>query len=260
MRRPSLAGAAVLLLFLAACSGERQDYQRAEAAGTVSGWEEFLVRHPEGERATAARAQLATLHEEREWRRASTVDSVDAYQQYLRGYPNGHYASEALIRIANLNLASTPPGGPPETSPSLPMEAPAAPSTAATAPPAAKVAAARPAATAATAAKPASGKAQSTPGYRVQLGAFGKGSAAADRAWKQLLAKYPGEFAGRKPIIAAARSRDGKPLHRLQVAGYTSTAARAVCARLQAGGDACVIVAPAKRQVERQPRQALVTQ
>jgi hypothetical protein len=79
--------------------------------------------------------------------------------------------------------------------------------------------------------------------YRVQLGAYMRGSTAASLAWEGMVARHAA-LAGRMPLIGAARMPDGTSIHRLQVAGLTRAEAQDLCAALVATGDACFVVAP----------------
>jgi hypothetical protein len=79
--------------------------------------------------------------------------------------------------------------------------------------------------------------------YRVQLGAYMRGSTAASLAWEGMVARHAA-LAGRMPLIGAARMPDGTSIHRLQVAGLTRVEAQDLCAALVATGDACFVVAP----------------
>ena len=90
-------------------------------------------------------------------------------------------------------------------------------------------------------------------GFRVQLGAFAKGSAAASAAWQALIARYP-ELREREPVIAAARTADGHAIHRLQVGGYDRAGATALCQKLAADHNPCLVVAPAPAAARGQPR------
>ncbi|MBS0396259.1 MAG: SPOR domain-containing protein, partial [Proteobacteria bacterium] len=85
--------------------------------------------------------------------------------------------------------------------------------------------------------------AAATAGYRVQLGAFGDGSGAAQRTWQSLAARYPA-LGARTPLIAAARNAAGRPIHRLQVAGFDRAGAEALCAELAGHHDPCLVVPP----------------
>ena len=100
------------------------------------------------------------------------------------------------------------------------------------------------AAHAAPAAPPAEVPMAEIGGYRVQLGAFfTHGSATAERVWHALQGRYP-VLGHRSPIIAGARSADGRSIYRLQVAGLKREAANAVCSSLAERHDPCIVIAP----------------
>ena len=245
LARRTLRRAAALVLaglLVAACSGADTDFESAQRSNTQAAWEDYLRQHPEGEHARAARQLLAQLVEAREWERARTADTVEGYQQYLRGYPQGAHAHDASTAVANLSLARAPTAEatPPPTSASRRQPRPAAA-------PAPKIGARTPAA----AAKAAPVR-QLAQGFRVQLGAFAKGSAAASAAWQALIARYP-ELREREPVIAAAPSADGHAVHRLQVGGYDRAAATALCQKLAADHKPCLVVPPATAASEQKP-------
>lgn len=239
----ALAGVAAMLV--AGC-GNDNEYQTAVQTNTVSAYDDYLRLHPDGSHAAEARSHLAALVEDREWQRAHAAGSSDAYQQYLRGYPSGAHAHDALVAIADLNLAAVPSTEAPTTSPA-PAPAPAAVAKPPSAPPAVKgpiARAAAPAVAAAPAKALAARATQPAPtaaaGVRIQLGAFGAKSGA-DAAWHRLTARYP-ELASRTPLIAAAKSADGRDIQRLQVGGFSRESASAMCAALAAKHDACLVV------------------
>ena len=253
------AFAGVAAMLVAGC-GNDNEYQTAVQTNTVSAYDDYLRLHPDGSHAAEARSHLAALVEDREWQRAHAAGSSDAYQQYLRGYPSGAHAHDALVAIADLNLAAVPSTEAPTTSPA-PAPAPAAVAKPPSAPPAVKGPIARAAAPAVAAApgpraappQPAAAapaKALATKatqpaptaaaGVRIQLGAFGAKSGA-DAAWHRLTARYP-ELASRTPLIAAAKSADGRDIQRLQVGGFSRESASAMCAALAAKRDACLVV------------------
>ena len=94
--------------------------------------------------------------------------------------------------------------------------------------------------------EPAALRAEDARGYRVQLGAFfSEGSATAERVWTQLQSRYT-VLRERHPIIAAARSADGRSIYRLQVGGLERDAAETLCASLAAEHDPCIVIAPLK--------------
>ncbi len=237
---PGLPAALALAgLLAAACGGTDRDFAVAERSNTQSAWEDYLRQHPQGEHTRAAQQRLAQLVEAREWEHARSADSVDAYQQYLRGYPQGPHAPDATNAVANLNLAATP-----TVEATMPPEAKAVP--AAKAAPATRAAPATKAAAAGNAAparKAAPARQPAAQGFRVQFGAFAKGSAAASAAWQALVARYP-ELRQHEPIIAAARAADGRAIHRLQAAGFDRAGATALCRKLTADRRPCLLVPP----------------
>jgi len=93
-----------LLLLVAGCSREQQDWRSAEAADSIEGYGQFIQRHPESELATQARTRVAQLGEDRDWQHAGSADTVDAYRDFITQHPNGKWAQEARIRIENFSL------------------------------------------------------------------------------------------------------------------------------------------------------------
>ncbi|MEA3177960.1 MAG: hypothetical protein QOI59_1483 [Gammaproteobacteria bacterium] len=93
-----------LLLLVAGCSREQQDWRSAEAADSIEGYGQFIQRHPESELATQARTRVAQLGEDRDWQHAGSADTVDAYRDFIAQHPNGKWAQEARIRIENFSL------------------------------------------------------------------------------------------------------------------------------------------------------------
>jgi len=240
LARGGAASALALLLWLPAGCGSDADFDRAARSNTAAAWDDYLRVHPDGQHAREARARLAALLENQEWQRAQAAGSADSYQRYLRSYPQGAHAHDALVAIAGLNLARAPagamsagpapspsPAGAPEPAAPEPAPAPASrvpPPVAAVAPPQGP-----PAATAGA--------------FRVQLGSFAGGSAAAERAWRELSARHP-QLAGRTPLITPSRSTDGRTLTRLQLEGFDRAGAEALCRALVERNDPCVTVAP----------------
>lgn len=250
------AAALSLALLATGCGGDAE-FDNAARANTTVAWDDYLRAHPDGTHAREARARLAALLEDGEWQRAHAADTADAYQRYLRGYPQGAHAHDALVAIANLNLAATPATEAPTEAPAAtkpaagtieratapPAPAPAvAAAPAAIAPPATRGRAAGPPRAAATASP--TPRAEASGGFRVQLGAFGDGSAVAERVWRDLSARYP-DLAARTPLITAARAANGREIHRLQVAGFDRAAAESLCAALATHKDPCLVVPPA---------------
>lgn len=258
--------AAVLAFVIAGCSGDA-DFDNAARSNTTVAWDDYLRAHPDSAHAHEARERLAALVEAGEWERAHAADTADAYKRYLRGYPQGAHANDALDAITHLNLAAAPSTEAPVEPPPAGSNPAAGAITRGPAPAPAAVAGAGRAAPAATTPEPKTASVHAAPkpaapkaplagatraaarpvtaaGLRVQLGAFADGSASAERAWHALSARYP-DLASRTPLIAAARAANGRSIYRLQLTGFDRASAEALCERLAAHHDACVLVAPA---------------
>jgi cell division protein FtsN len=89
---------------------------------------------------------------------------------------------------------------------------------------------------------PAQAPAAAGQGWAVQLGAFGKGEAAALQHWQRLQRLVPAAVAGLSPDVAAPV--EGKAFHRLRVVGLSRERAREVCAAVRGAGEGCVVTAP----------------
>jgi cell division septation protein DedD len=268
-----------VLLALCACSRQQSDWQKTREANTVDSYELFVKKYPTGEFAAQAQARLKELYEERDWQKARDADTPEAYQAFLKQYPEGKWTEEARIRVENFTLAQTPSAGtgspgatmPGATTPGGAMPGAAMPGAAApgAASPAAGPgagpngetppstaqkskaplrAAKPPGETAATskpqsqpagaAVKPASGT------YGVQLGAFGSGTAAANKRWLRLQKQYPKLLAGLSSKIVPTKTKSGT-LYRLQALGVTEAHARRICKDLKAKSQPCLVVRPA---------------
>ena len=125
---------------------------------------------------------------------------------------------------------------------------PAAPTIAAAVPPPAPPLAPKPVVVAAQTAPahaalatPAAVKPAAAPGgASVQLAAL-VSEHGAQAEWDRLAKKFPGLFAGHKPVITKLE-RDGKTFWRLRTAGFpTHTAAMSFCEKAKASGQGCVI-------------------
>lgn len=204
----------VPLLAAPGCSRQESAWRSSRAKDTVSAYEAYLRDYPAGGHADEAQARLGELREQQEWDRALRFNTPEAFQRYLSGYPLGRYASAARDKLSDFLLARAPDDS------------------------------VQPAATAVPD-RPGGGSliaAASTAGdFRVQLGAFRAGEAAARRAWEQLSHKHSdllGSLTPRVDVIV----RDGHDLWRLQAGPLSETRARDVCANLKARGEPCILV------------------
>jgi len=265
MRRQQFVIAILLgaVLGLAGCNREQSDWEKARAENSTNAYEAFVKKYPNGAFTAQAQARLKEQNEERDWQKARDVDTSEAYQAFLLQYPEGKWSQEARIRVENFALAQTTPGGPAPVEETLGTPASPAPAAGATpsalppssaAQPASTSAAPGPKTAVAAPAKPASlhptprvgtaktaGTAPARAGEVVQLGAFKSGKAAADRRWSQLKGKYPQAFKGLEPVVSSAKTGH-VTVYRLQVAGLSPAKAHALCKKLVAHAEACVVV------------------
>jgi hypothetical protein len=209
--------ATVLAFAVAGCSRQEADWSHTRSADSVAAYQQYLDEYPHGAHAREAQSRLKELLEEREWQRATRLDTPEAYQVYLGGHPDGAHAGQARDKLGEFLLARTPTGGDEREVPPTP-------------PPAAR----HPSGTLAALAQPGVE-------FRVQLGAFAAGEAAARKAWQQLKSAHPAELDRLSPRIDQLE-RSGKTLWRLQAGPLAEAQARAACARLREAGAACTVV------------------
>jgi cell division septation protein DedD len=239
-----------LLLTVAGCSAEQQDWRAAEAAGTSEAYQHFIEQHPDSELAGKARERVGEFVEDRDWAQASKLATADAYRSFLGLHPRGRWSQEARIRIESFALGSIPrmaPQAPGQTAgPATGVKLLRLASAAASIPAGALPASPAPVAVAAPAAAPAppppATAAAAATGYAVQLGAFGS-QESASREWQRLEARFASSLAGLSPQLVTAGSVSA-PIYRLQAAAGGEAQARAICDSLKAQSQPCVPVLP----------------
>lgn len=212
---PVAAASLLVLLALAGCARDGQDWRSAQQADTQEAYDAFLAKHPGSEFAPNAKERAGQLVEERDWAGATTSDTPEAYQSFIGRHPGGKWTQEARIRVENFYVMAA-----------------AAPEV-----PAGSAASAGPAAPPATAA--------SAPGssrdHRVQLGAFSSvGNAEAE--WTRARGRFAA-LQGLEPRITAVQT-PARQLFRLQATLPDAAGAKALCETLKAGGQACLYVPP----------------
>jgi cell division septation protein DedD len=263
VRAPFLAA---LLILIAGCSREQQDWRSAESADSAEAYTRFLEQHGESELANQARLRIAQLGEERAWSHANGVASIEAYRQFLTHFPNGKWAETARIRIEGFSLGSLPRTAGATGAPvaarvgvnALQLATGVSGAGPAPAPPAGPPADSAGALVAAAAAAEAGPPAEPAPaaqetravlltrasadGYGVQLGAF-VSEASADREWQRLQGRFSPQLGGLAPRIIVAQTDAGE-LYRLQAPARGEAQARALCDALKEQSQACVPVLP----------------
>jgi len=250
---------ACLLMLVAGCSREQQDWRSAEAADTIEGYGHFIQQHPESELATQARTRVAQLGEDSDWQHAGSADTADAYRGFLSQHPSGKWAEEARIRIENFALdeqtGAVPSVGASSTArPAAANRRLAAPGEAAVAavrplaPPTGPTAAVQgpasptgPAATQVPTA-PAAAAAMALGGFGIQLGAFSS-EAGANNQWLLLRERFAPDLQGLQQRVVPADTPSGR-IYRLQAGVGDEARARAICDSLRRRSQACVAVLP----------------
>ena len=263
-----------VLLVLAGCSREKDDWKTAQAADTTDAYQEFMRQHPDSELGVQAQARVKQLSEDRDWQQAAAADTRDAYEQFVAQHADSKWAQEARVRIEKFALADggagaegagengaepaapamapvNAVGGKPGTPNTVIAPAPAKPA-AKPAPTQKPVPAQKPvptqkavpatpaktatAATASSATKPGSGS------RSIQLGAFSSRERA-ETQWKTLEGKYAQTLSGLQPSYDAVSS-GGRKLYRLRAALSSSARASEVCGELTKRGQSCIVVKP----------------
>lgn len=246
---------------------EDREWKRAELGDSVTSYQEYLHGFPQGRFAGEALVRIANInlrevpdHEPspEELRAARSTEATPASPGKSvddkaaaavsaapvvppRG-PTALINREARPALAPKPAVKLAPKPAPKPTP-RPVVAPKP--TAQPAPKEAPKPVAKPAAkpTASPAPKPAPVPAAAAGGgWSVQLGAFGKGEAAALAHWQRLERAVPGAVSGLQPDVVAPA--EGKPFHRLRVVGLSRERAREVCQAVRAVGEGCVVTGP----------------
>ncbi|MBV8143388.1 MAG: SPOR domain-containing protein [Gammaproteobacteria bacterium] len=103
----------LLLLTMAACNREQQDWHSAESADTSEGWQRFLEQHPDSDLVNEARNRIAQLDARRDFEHADRIGTMDAYRDFLAHHPSGKWSEHARIRIESFSFGSAPRIDPP---------------------------------------------------------------------------------------------------------------------------------------------------
>jgi hypothetical protein len=82
-------------LTLWGCSSVESDWSKANAANTVSAYQQFLSSHPSGPHSTEAADRIQALQDEASWQQAKQANTADAYDAYLKQQPKGVHVTEA---------------------------------------------------------------------------------------------------------------------------------------------------------------------
>lgn len=233
---PVVAAALLVLLALGGCARDGRDWRSAQQADTQEAYDAFLAKHPASEFAPKAKERAGQFVEERDWASATTSDSPEAYQSFIGRHPRGKWTQEARIRVENFYVMAA-------TAPEVPAASAASAQTTAAVAASVSPPAARPAATAAPGAPPdaVAGAAGNAGEHRVQLGAFSS-LENAEAEWTRVRERFAA-LQSLDPRITAVQT-EARRLFRLQATLPDAAAAKALCEKLKADGQACLYVPP----------------
>ena len=214
----------VLTLLQCGCSRQSEEWDRAVKTDTPAGYQYYLKRYPEGDKAKLAEARSAALIEHRQWLAVSRIPSETGLNAFLRDNPSSIWAPLAQHIVETL---SAPDASEPEPQSvdqqSSDHEAEPIPDAVQSQEPK-PVAAPRPATPKAT---------------RVQLGAF-KTRSAAMAALDSAKATSSALRASEPQIDVI--SVKGQSLYRVRTGVPSEEQAKKACAELSRVGSTCLIV------------------
>ena len=94
--------AAMVLLFVAACSKVDGAWEEAMRTDTPDAYESFITKHPDSKQVELARTRRDALVDDRDWNVARRRATADAYSAYLEVHPEGVWSELAARRRAAL--------------------------------------------------------------------------------------------------------------------------------------------------------------
>ena len=193
--------------------------------------------------------------EERDWESAQAIDTQSSYEQFVRLYPDSDHVHHADQRLAELSARDHDESLPPTVAESAVQEDVMSNQASDSAPPVSAANGSKESAESdAAVEKPDKGLATPVPakeptpvapatkttrrasappsGSLVQLGAFGAGQVAAERAWQALKQTHVDLFADLSPDFETAALADGTEVVRLRVGPLNEQAANELCLEL----------------------------
>lgn len=253
-----LATAVAAMALITACSNPEADWNKARADGSETAYQAFLDRHPDGDWANKARAELDIIRDERDWESAQISDAIQSYNSYLLAHPTGVHMGEARQRITELETQaaweSAWAAGTPEAMEEFLIrygDSPQAeqarrriaelgqpPKTVQESPPRAAGPASSAAATSqrSTPAKP---PVRASGNHQVQVGAFSSADKA-ERARTDIEKRHYGIVGS----LSVEKPSGNDTIYRVKSSRMSEEAARSTCAALKRAGQDCMVVLP----------------
>ena len=226
---------------------EDREWQRAQLADSVAAYQEYLQGYPQGRFSGEALVRIANLN-------LREIPDHEPTPEELRAAHVARMAGKAVDaggtpKDPSLAVAAKPGAGS-KPAPTSGTRGPTAlisrapPQTVPKPKPEPKPVAVKSAPVVAQPppAPPVLAPATAGQSWAIQLGAFGKGEAAASQHWQRLQRLVPAAVTGLSPEVLGPV--EGKAFHRLRVVGLTRERAREVCIAVRDAGEGCVVTAP----------------
>jgi hypothetical protein len=94
---------ALTLFMICGCATTQSDWNDALRTGTISGFEQFIARHPEVPQAESAKKRIQELRADKDWQATTSSGSISAYQDFLSKYPASNYSKQAAQKLEQLS-------------------------------------------------------------------------------------------------------------------------------------------------------------
>lgn len=82
------------------------DWNKAEAANTIAGYETFLKEHPTNKHADNAQGRILALRDEQAWKAALATNTIAGYNAYLKAWSGGVHVSDVPYQITAVQRAA----------------------------------------------------------------------------------------------------------------------------------------------------------
>lgn len=93
-----------LVIFIIGCATTRKHWETAQSIDTISGYEEFLNKHPKNKLTNLARTRIEELHTKNDWEETKAIDSIESYDIFISQHPESQFTDKARSRLENLKI------------------------------------------------------------------------------------------------------------------------------------------------------------
>lgn len=95
MNKKLLVSLLLCIFIFFSCSGEKKDWKYAESENSITAYEDYLKKYPQGKFADEARSWIKTIYFEK----AEAANTIEAYDDFLKRYVEGDFADKARSKI-----------------------------------------------------------------------------------------------------------------------------------------------------------------